>query len=363
MRQPVFQILIFLFCVCLSGGAGASDKALKPPFDVDEIRTAKGKAFEEEFKCPPSPDAVRDLHFESFYQNERASEINEEAYAVYINKYKPLRLFEKNVISWANNYVQAAPPREDYARCVLSWLHDWSREKAMLGEMTHNGEFIRKWILASLALSYEQIKDAPSLDKEKKDRVEAWLHDLGNAALIDFSTKTERRSRQNNHLYWAAWAVGITGVAVQEPKFYHWAMDRAEYGIAQIKEDGTLPHELYRESRALQYHLFAAMPLVMLAELSAANGRDLYALNDGRLHRLVKRSLAGIDDPSYIAKKAGGEQNMERVKNRSIMAWVEAYDARFPDRERRRIEKLRNELPPFMLSRVGGDTALLYAKP
>ena len=122
-----------------------------------------------------------------------------------------------------------------------------------------------------------------------------------------------------------------------------------------------MPHELLRKSKALRYHIFAAMPMVIMAETAAVNGIGLYDYKRGRLHRLVKRSLAGIDNPEYIAEKAGAPQDMEGVKTPTNLAWIEVYFQRFPDKERSRIKTLQDELRPFFLARIGGDMTALFS--
>src|SRR5207248_6859880 len=79
-------------------------------------------------------------------------------------------------------------------------------------------------------------------------------------------------------------------------------------GIAQITRDGTLPFEMQRGARALHYHLFAAAPLVAIAELAAANGMDLYSEEHHALPRLVHRALGGVDDSAFFTEKTGQEQ-------------------------------------------------------
>ena len=66
-------------------------------------------------------------------------------------------------------------------------------------------------------------------------------------------------------------------------------------GIEAIP-DGSLTAEMNRGEMALHYNLYALAPLIMLAELGLANGIDLYAYDDGAIHRPVKFCLAGRSD-------------------------------------------------------------------
>ena len=77
--------------------------------------------------------------------------------------------------------------------------------------------------------------------------------------------------------------------------------------------------------------LFAAQPLVMMAELAAANGVDLYGTDGRALSRLVARALSGIDDPSSFAGRAGAAQEPVGATAANV-AWALPYAQRFHDR-------------------------------
>ncbi len=134
--------------------------------------------------------------------------------------------------------------------------------------------------------------------------IELWLKEYADVVQKDYSTKLHLGSRQNNHLYWAAWALGITGAAIDDVSLLDWSIAKATHGIYQIKEDGTLPFEMARGKRALSYHVFAAHPLVMVANLAAANNKqDLYKINNGALDKLIFTLLKGLENPEFLKIK------------------------------------------------------------
>ena len=97
-----------------------------------------------------------------------------------------------------------------------------------------------------------------------------------------------------------------------------------------IGPDGTLKRELARGGRAIHYHAFAVMPLVVLAELGAAMGDgDWYALNDGALHRLVSVTAKGLAEPALFAKLAAVPQQPHPGTG---AGWAQLYERRFPGR-------------------------------
>ncbi|MEM1306013.1 MAG: alginate lyase family protein, partial [Pseudomonadota bacterium] len=120
-----------------------------------------------------------------------------------------------------------------------------------------------------------------------------------------------------------------------------------------IGDDGTLPLEMARGGRALHYHAFAMMPLVVLAELAHARGENWYAFGDGALHRLVAVTTAGLVEPAVFDQAAG--QRQERPVN-ARAGWATLYARRFP----------RRGIPPSLTRKrrhrlLGGDVRVLLA--
>jgi poly(beta-D-mannuronate) lyase len=147
-------------------------------------------------------------------------------------------------------------------------------------------------------------------------------------------------------------------MATGDDKMFGWAMERAKFGIDQIQPDGTLPLELARGQKAYLYHLFAAMPLFMLANAGEKNGVDLFAENDQGLKRLANLNLDSLNDQSYFEKLTGKKQDMSRVATPSDMGWLEIYARHYNDpRAAAALDKLR----PVKHSRMGGNITLLYA--
>ncbi|MGE4127465.1 MAG: alginate lyase family protein [Hyphomicrobiaceae bacterium] len=209
------------------------------------------------------------------------------------------------------------------ARCALTWLDAWAEAKALTGEMqTKQAIAERKWTLAGAALAYLKVADQATA--KQRTSIGAWLAGLAHAARADFDNPGIKR---NNHWYWLGLALGAVAIAQNDQQM--WTEARSIYGnaLADIRDDGLLPMELARGRRALHYHVFALTPLVLLAELAASRGEDFYGMWDGRLHRLVGATLAGLGDPTSFAERAGTVQESE-VEAGSGWLWL--YAARFP---------------------------------
>jgi poly(beta-D-mannuronate) lyase len=120
---------------------------------------------------------------------------------------------------------------------------------------------------------------------------------------------------------------------------------------SDITADGVLPLELERKSRALHYHVFALMPLVVLAELGQTRGEDWYALSDGALNRLAEVTMKGIVDPDTFEALAGEPQEQPVEPG---AGWLELYSWRYSD-------KIPDGLPEIAPGHrwLGGDTTVL----
>ena len=288
----LFSRLALLIVMCgFCQHAHAENLGYKSPFPSGGT-THTQPALDQDFKCRQPPPPPKDLKIESFYSDENSSIIDNKAYIEYKKSVYSINKFENTLNQMANIYTQDNNATAA-AICTQNWLYDWARNDAMLGRVSANGEYIRKWVLASAAAAYLQIQNEVALDNAKTQRIESWLKNIATHVIVDFSTQSDRMSRQNNHLYWAAWGVGLAAVVNNDPAMFKWAMEKARFGLAQIQKDGTLPHEMSRKSRALHYHVFAIMPLVMLAELAEVNGQNLYNYNHRRLHTLIKRGDSG----------------------------------------------------------------------
>jgi hypothetical protein len=77
--------------------------------------------------------------------------------------------------------------------------------------------------------------------------------------------------------------------------------------------------------------LYALAPLIMLAELGEANGVDMYDVDHGAIHRLVKFDFAAMRDPAIIATRTGLPQNTSAPYSGNEIGWAVPYLKRFPD--------------------------------
>jgi poly(beta-D-mannuronate) lyase len=279
--------------------------------------------------CPPPPPPVRDLALPRFYADDAGSVVDPAADAAHKGAVRPLAEFLRRVAADADRAWREPKreAREAAGRCALAWIGAWAAGGAWLGRMTtRQAEYQRKWDLAGVALAYLKVRHLAG--PAERARIEPWLTRFADAARAFFDDPSRKR---NNHWYWLGLALGAVALTTDSDR--HWQTARAimQDAARDIAADGTLAEELRRKARALHYHAFAAMPLVVLAELAQSRGEDWYALNDGALHRLVAVTASGLAEPAQFAERAGVKQDQRTSPG---AGWLTLYRARFPDRLR-----------------------------
>ncbi len=304
--------------------------------------------------CPGAPPPVRDLDIPPFYASRISTRIDPAQKARHDAAIAPLTAFLTTVSRNADKAISASDPatRTASAACALTWLDTWARGNAWLGVMANRqSEYQRKWDLAGAALAYLKLK--PYASPQQRGIIEPWLDRFAARSRADFD---DWRQRRNNHWYWLG--LGLAGTALATDNERHWSEARRIMHDAarEIRVDGALPQELARGRRAIHYHAFSVMPLVLLAELGALKGEDWYSLNKGGLHRLVALTVRGYADPAIFEKLSGIPQH--HTRHSSGTGWLPLYKQRFPDRLP---ANLAADLWPMQAGHrwTGGDVLLL----
>jgi poly(beta-D-mannuronate) lyase len=331
---------------------------LRGPFDVAERRALFGRSIDR-FDCPQSLPPVRDVLVEGFYTDKDASVVNRQAMVRYREAIKPITDYEWQIATISDTVVRSSPPNPATARCALERLDDWAGQGALLGRINSQGAQVRTLALSSIASSYLKVRDTEGLETIKGRRVEAWIRQLASEVTSYYSARTGS-DVLNNQAYWAGLASILAGVAVNDKGLFTWGIERYRLGISQIQADGTLPLELAHRSKARYYHTFALMPLVLIGEVAAQNGIDLYGEGGGAIHRLAGRVIDSLDDPVFFERAAGVQQDWVGELNGGSLAWTEPYFARFGNQ---RLVPWLLRLRPMRTPWFGGDATLLFGVP
>jgi poly(beta-D-mannuronate) lyase len=333
--------------------------ALKSPYPLQTLLL--NNLEESNQKCPMTPSVVIDMEYISVYTDKSNghSIVDPKAQKTYTAQTAKIKSYETQIYKWIESVLSGNRTNNHPIKCSVKWLSDWAQQNALLGHnISAQGEAVRKWTLATLSSQYIQIKDAKFIDKNQKHHIENWLSKLADQVMKDYAPNPKRASRNNNHQYWTAWSVMITGVTLNNRSYYQWGIKNYKKSIKKINHDGSLPLELDRQSKAFHYHVFAAAPLFMMAETAKKNKYNLYKYQNSKILKLADFILDNLEsNQKNITLITGKEQDLTRSITGSQLAWLNIYDKRYPDN---RAKKWIHQLQPMIQRRIGGNISRLF---
>jgi len=344
-------------CVCPSAKSvyAARDPAhpLRSPWDLHPVALTRA-----EYQCPAAAPLPHDIVAYDYYADAKHSITDPARHAAYEAAAKPFLTIEEETEHAADDYLSTGSSQA--AACAARILIAQAQANAMTGSMSSNqGYYVQNWALGALAVVWLKVRPAGetalAVTPAQTVALAAWMKTAGGQ-VEDYFRKMHDKgasSGRNNHYYWAGFAVMAAGIAANDRSLYNWGIGTYEFGVDQITPDGTLPLEMARGQRALHYHLFAIAPLVTMAELASANGDDLYAYDNSRIHLLVARTIAGLTDNKYFEEKSGVPQDTPEhgVIKGSDISWLPPYARRFPSPE---IAALLNRIAVHPAGYLGG---------
>jgi poly(beta-D-mannuronate) lyase len=318
------SVALMLFCV----SAQASDSGLRSPWDLQTINPNDAP-----YNCPEVPAPPRDFATATYYTDSHYSVIDPGLKKRYEDSVAPIDAFSRAVVRAADAYqtkgILAA------AGCVSRLLENAATRAALAGKMEGSqASYVRAWNLGSWAVAYLKIRGSGVVSNEQSVEILKWLRKLAEDTRGYFEAQRRQpgaKDGSNNLHYWAGFAVSAAAIANDDGELFKWGLAAYRQGVHQIQKDGTLPLEMGRGQMAIHYHLYALVPLLMLAEFGETNGIDLYAERGYAIKRLVERSIAGLQDPSYFQQKTGVAQVTTPAFESWEIGWVRPYARRFPD--------------------------------
>jgi len=322
--RPVCYLL--LGAVLLLGGAAPAPRGLRSPWDTPP----QAAATMESETCAHAPDLPTGITASDYYSDSAHSVVDPARLKAYRQAVAPLQHAARYIVAMADRYRTDGDVAA--ADCAARWLDRFAADGVLTGSMSSNqADYLQGWMLGAFAVAWLKIRPAEhAIDPAQRARVTSWLAQIADDIRRYYGPRVGKTDARNNHRYWAGFEVMAAGIAADRRDLFDWGIASFEIGADQIAANGTLPLEMARRSLALHYHLFAAAPLVAMAELAVANGVDLYSRNDHALARLVDRTVAGITVPDWFAAKTGVAQEPVRLYADNI-GWAVPFARRFPD--------------------------------
>ena len=329
--------------------AVATGQPLRSPWDGKPI-TITGAAY----ACPAVAHIAPDLVTDGFYRLDDPTHsiidpVRQEAYRKSSDGVKNVGMgIVKAADAFRTTGSRAA------AQCAVAQIVALAEEHSLAGKMSSNqAYYVQGWVVGAIAIAYLKVRETGIATPQQTDAIAKWMESVGEQTknYYDAHKRAGHGDGQNNHLYWAGVEIGAIGVVANNRKDFDWAMATYDNGVNQILPDGTLPLEMARGGRALHYHLYALAPLVLLAEFGKANHLDLYARANGAIHRLVKVSISGVQDPTVFDKATGVPQEISQPLSGDQIGWAPPYLRRFPDPV---LERHVSEAPTLSVFYLGG---------
>ena len=325
-----------------------AEKPLQSPWDLQQI-----KPTEAPYECPKPVTLSPDLTTDGFYSDSKASVIDPAKWKAYVESSGPYKKLGEEAVTAADAYRSTGSTAA--AQCVLRLLSNAAADRAFTGKMSSNqAYYVQGWVIGALAIAYLKVRDSGLAHSGDVASLVQWMKAVGRQTMDYYDAKSTLPDgdAKNNHLYWAGVEIAAIAIAANDRTLFDWAIAAYKRGVQQITPEGTLPLEMRRGQRALHYHLYAASPLVYLAEFGEDNGIDLYAENNGALKLLVDRATAGLADSGYFDREAGIKQDLPNgPPSAEAIGWAKVYVKRFPSAT---ISALIAQAPSLSYMYLGG---------
>ena len=286
------------------------------------------------YSCPTPPRFAKTLDANPYYTDAHASVIDPKKLAAFQEASAASTHLGQYAGLAADTYLSKGS--RNAALCVYSLLAAAAKAEAWTGKMPDFQDvYLQNWELSGVSLSYLKVRQSKVGTPEQDAAIQRWFRMLSGRVREYFDVQIGRPGSDgwNNHLYWAGLSIAAAGIADNDTEEFNWGIAAYHRGLAAILPDGSLAAEMNRGQMALHYHLYAVGPLIILAELGVANGINLYAEDNGAIHRLVKFCVAGLEDPTLLEKRIGVPQVVPKPLAGLEIGWAVPYVHRFPDQQ------------------------------
>ena len=272
--------------------------------------------------------------------------------------------------------------RSDLAKVLVKWARAGAFTQS---ETTHDAYYALKRTLLPTIIAYQVAR--PVLPQRDAEAVASWLDRLVRMVDHRFNGDVDR----NNHRTLADSVIALWGAVSGDDSLYAIGRDGFNAALAQAREDGSLPLETRRGSRAVWYMRQTLASLTVIAEVAAGRDEDLYASaqpSGGVSGKVPLTRVSGyfanvLAEPALVLPFAAenyipgpsldfAEQDFgfadKRSNGRHYLAFMEAIDARrleaLPYRRLRRV--LETEAAPerpLIDEFVGGNGTCFWRQP
>ena len=321
---------------------------LRSPWDDKGIKLTAAA-----YVCPAVNHLSPDLTTDRFYSDSKSSIIDPQKWKAYVASSGPYKNLGQQIVDAADGYRMTGS--RDAAQCAIQHMVAAAKDGVFTGRMSSNqAYYVQGWVIGAIAIAFLKVRGSGQIHPEQQREILTWIVKVVQQTENYYDARRQKGNgdAENNHLYWAGVEISAAGIAANNRELFDWGMSTYHAGVAQIEPDGSLPLEMKRGQRALHYHLFAAAPLVYLAEFGEDNGLNLYAEHNDALKRLVGLSTRGMVDNTFFVKSSGIAQDTPSgPPTAEQISWAKPYTARFPNPL---ISQLLAQAPSLSYMYLGG---------
>lgn len=186
--------------------------------------------------------------------------------------------------------------------------------------------------------------DRDIISSRNGDIINDWIWRVLNRVDYVHGNQPEQQGNRNNQRYMLAVNLMQIGLLYRSEYFVHRAIYEATKVGSHMNNDGSLPLELTRGSRSLQYTGHASVSLMALAELASTIGYDLYENDQVKVKNFMSFYFSALHDPSII-------KSYTKVSQKALKDWrygsISPYCIRHPDADHCLVNQKYNVITPF----------------
>nr|WP_223216617.1 alginate lyase family protein [Rhizobium mesosinicum] len=225
--------------------------------------------------------------------------------------------------------------------CIIRQARIWADANALLGGVEDNDPLGHRqavlaggWTIISFSNAYAVAEKVAPPASSVDAPIKAWFAKLSDMIVAEF-TPVPREPKyawldgNSNHRYWAAAAVGLIAVHLQDRKRFNWSMDILKSALDEVPADGGLPRELARGGRSLKYQNFAMDAIAILVRLADVNNIALNADQEKKLQSAAGFAATMYLHPDLLEKRTGYRQDVEP----GMIAWIDVLSPHFRSRD------------------------------
>ena len=301
MKASFSVLAVIVLTACSTVPTLKEVQASKPPVFKAQVAAIPDSCG----KIPPIPT---DIAVNAFYKDSGKGgsysvggsfhEFDPVLFREFKERTKPLDDFTYKLNGLADDYRLKG--NRQSGECAVAFLDEWARNDALLGEMkTLNSNrqswYHRDWLFSGAAALYFKVQDLAT--PEQDARIKWWLAQVMKNVKVYWDYGNDIKQ---NHYMCSAVGVMQTAILVNDKESYNWAKKAFNYMTREIRDEGYLPLEITRGTRALYYHNFIMQQMAYMAQLSKLKGEDWWA--NEKFQKLITFVFESTIDYSVIEK-------------------------------------------------------------